>query len=102
MLIAKQGAYDDAKFSPDGARVVVDEGIGARRDLWLYDIKRETMTRLTFESDNFFPVGKARFTTYDVSPDGKQFLTIRSERLGERIEATTDWTTLLKPVPAER
>jgi len=44
-------------------------------------------------------VGRARWTKYDISPDGKRFLMIRSERLGERIEVTTDWTTLLKPGP---
>lgn len=75
VLIAKQGAYDNAKFSPDAARVVVDEGIGARRDLWLYDIARETMSRLTFESDNFFPAwsrdGRAiAFTSRRSGPAG--------------------------------
>lgn len=42
-------------------------------------------------------VGSTRSTDYDVSPDGKRFLMIRSDRLDERIDVTTDWTALLKP-----
>jgi hypothetical protein len=46
-------------------------------------------------------VGSVRSTDYDISPDGKRSLMIRSEGLGERIEVTTDWTALLKAGPVE-
>ncbi len=52
------GAYESAKFSPDGHRIAftqTDEQRGAR-DIWVLDLERGSRTRLTFQSDNFYPV----------------------------------------------
>ncbi|MEE9156058.1 MAG: protein kinase [Gemmatimonadota bacterium] len=47
-------AYDGPRYSPDGRRVVLrifEEDF----HIWVYEIARGTFTRLTFESDNFYP-----------------------------------------------
>ena len=62
-LVSKLESYDDVKLSPDGRLLAFDYGTSEKRDLWVYDIARTTSTRLTFESDNFYPTW---------SPDGKR------------------------------
>jgi serine/threonine-protein kinase len=63
-LAAKPGAYLDVNLSPDGKRAALMVGEAASADLWVYDLQRDTMTRLTFGGSNRFP---------SWSPDG-QFL----------------------------
>ena len=62
LLKAPVRNYSRARLSPDGARVATDLQ-GANRDIWLYDLQRDTLTRLTFEADNSSPVW---------TPDGKK------------------------------
>jgi len=62
--------YRGPRLSPDGRRLAVQiQGPG---DIWVYDIARETLTRLTFEGDNSQP---------HWTPDGKR-VTWRSIRDG--------------------
>lgn len=52
-------AYAGASISPDGARLALElDG-----DLWLYDIARGAMSRLTFTADNLRPVWTSDGTT---------------------------------------
>jgi hypothetical protein len=55
-LLSTPSSYKELRFSPDGKRLalVVDEG--ANPDLWVYDVERGTMTRLTFGGANEGPV----------------------------------------------
>ena len=55
-LAAPVRAYYDPRLSPDGRRLAVNiEEQGAQ--IWLYDLDREALSRLTFEGDNNeFPV----------------------------------------------
>jgi Tol biopolymer transport system component len=49
------GEYFDPKLSPDGDRVAVLRRRGPDAndlDLWVYDVNRRTMTRLTFDGNN--------------------------------------------------
>jgi Tol biopolymer transport system component/tRNA A-37 threonylcarbamoyl transferase component Bud32 len=56
-LLAKPGVYQRPHLSPDGQRLALDDG----SDLWVYEARRDTMTRLTFSGTNVIPVW---------SPDG--------------------------------
>jgi serine/threonine-protein kinase len=62
--------YRAPRLSPDGRQVAV--GIGA--DVWLYDIPRDTLTRLTFERNN-------AGTAANWTPDGKRIV-FPSDRAG--------------------
>ncbi len=56
--------YLDARLSPEGQRIAVSLGGGpGEADTWVYDLLRGTLTRLTFQGRNFFPVW---------TPDGKR------------------------------
>ena len=44
--------YQEARFSEDGARLALVIGEGSQSDVWVYDIARDAMTRLTFHPDN--------------------------------------------------
>ena len=48
-LAVSPRAYDHLDLSPDGQRVTVQIGSAGQADLWVYDIGRETLTRLTFD-----------------------------------------------------
>jgi serine/threonine-protein kinase len=58
-LVAKPGSYQRPRVSPDGQRLALDD----RSDIWVYEARRDTMTRLTFGGGaNNLPVW---------SPDGR-------------------------------
>ena len=44
--------YQEARFSEDGGRLVLVIGEGSQSDVWIYDIARDAMTRVTFHPDN--------------------------------------------------
>ena len=44
--------YQEARFSPDGGRLLLVIGEGSQSDVWVYDIARDAMTRVTFHADN--------------------------------------------------
>ncbi len=48
-------AYGRPRVSPDGTRVAVDINDGDNRDIWTWDLARETLTQLTFDEadDNY-------------------------------------------------
>jgi serine/threonine protein kinase len=77
--VGPPGEYRNATLSPDGSRVVIDRySVGIRagsRDLWLYELARGTVSRLTFDpSENSDAIW---------SPDGKQIV-FESTRGGSR------------------
>jgi Tol biopolymer transport system component len=61
-LLAKPGTYGRPSLSPDGQRLALDVTEGSGQDIWVYDLKRDTMTRLTFTGTASYPVW---------SPDGR-------------------------------
>ena len=64
--------YDDPRLSPDGQRLAVEIWKEGNFDIWICHIPRGTLTRLTFEGDNFDPLW---------TPDGKR-VTFSSTRAG--------------------
>ena len=62
-LPAKPGAYQDLSLSPDGTQVALLVMDGGSEDIWVYDIHRDAMTRLTF--------GGALYRFPRWSPDGR-------------------------------
>jgi eukaryotic-like serine/threonine-protein kinase len=72
MLDAPSRAYDTPRISPDGKRIAVSAS-DQEQDIWLLDIARRQLTRLTFEpSVELFPMW---------APDGMHVL-FRSNRAG--------------------
>jgi serine/threonine-protein kinase len=53
-LTPSEGAYEDLDVSPDGRRITMTIQ-GTAWHVWIYDIPRGTLTRLTFENDNRDP-----------------------------------------------
>ena len=49
--------YGSLALSPDGKRLAMDIRASKKTDIWIYDLERGTLTRLTFAADgNFRPV----------------------------------------------
>ena len=51
-LLAKPGSYQRPRVSPDGQRLAFDDG----SDIWVYEARRDALTRLTFGGGNVVPV----------------------------------------------
>jgi len=60
-LAAPPRSYDDPRLSPDGLKVALQVEAGS--DLWIYNIARDTLRRLTFEESGDTPLW---------TPDGKR------------------------------
>jgi Tol biopolymer transport system component len=69
-----RGDYYSLAFSPDGKRLALDIGDGKKRDIWVYEWERNTLTRLTFAGEaNAFPVW---------TPDGQRIVYSSQEKGG--------------------
>ena len=62
-LPAQPHAYANPKLSQDGRKAALDITEADKADIWIYDLMRDTLTRLTFDGINALP-----FWT----PDGKR------------------------------
>ncbi len=68
------GNYLNLAFSPDGKRLALEINDGKRRDIWVYEWERDTLTRLTFAGEeNTNPVW---------TPDGQRIVYSSREKGG--------------------
>jgi eukaryotic-like serine/threonine-protein kinase len=72
-LLRELHVYSTPRFSPDGGRVAISVMGPRSSDIWIYDIQRNTFTRLTSDGGNVRPEWTA---------DGKRVV-FRSERAGK-------------------
>ncbi len=68
-LAAPPRVYFYPRLSPDGRQIAVSVA-GLKTDVWVYDIQRSTMTRLTFDGNNNAPLW---------TPDGKRILFLSNQ-----------------------
>jgi eukaryotic-like serine/threonine-protein kinase len=64
--VGQPDVYSNPVISPDGSRLAVSKGEGDKQDIWVYDLKRGTASRLTFNPAND--------TNPSWSPNGSQIL----------------------------
>ncbi len=62
-ITAQPNNYVYPRISPDGTKVAVTVTAEGRSDIWIWDLVRETMTRLTFNETSSIPLW---------TPDGKR------------------------------
>jgi serine/threonine-protein kinase len=48
-LLPKPGDYGRPSLSPDGRRLAMEVSDGPSQDIWVYDLERDTKTRMTFD-----------------------------------------------------
>jgi len=94
----KPGAFSSPAISPQGDRVAVAIETGAGTDLWVYEIERGTLSRLTFDgAENSYPVWSADGAeiTFSSTRDGgvPNLFRLRTDGTGQ----TTRLTTSAKP-----
>ena len=88
-LPAPKRAYVAPRLSPDGGRIAFFT-MGLQQDIWVYDIARDTSTRLTVEGMNTWP---------SWTPDGRR-ITFNSQRSGNAFNLF--WMPADASGPAER
>ncbi len=71
-LLQTKRAYEHPRISPDGRRLAV-RITAATGDIWVHEIGRESLTRLTFEATNWMPVW---------TPDGKRIVFASTKAAG--------------------
>ena len=77
-LSAGSRNYRFARISPDGSKIALAIGTEDTSDIWIWDIVRETMTRITFDGLNYYPLW---------TPDGKRIVFAKR---GEAVATLTD------------
>ena len=74
-LPLRAAEYDHPRLSPDGRSIVLYKQEGGDRNLWLYDITRDTLSKFTLTSPSDWPVwsSDSRSVIYGSSRAGTQY-----------------------------
>ncbi len=94
-LTAAPGQYSDFEISPDGTRVALAVATGGNEDIWIWDLARKTMTRLTFDEEgDFTPIW---------TPDSKRivYLSYRENAVGGIFWKAADGTGDVEKLASE-
>jgi|SRR5579859_4689108 len=75
----KPDDYNEPAFSPDGKRLA----LSMNSDIWVYDLARDTLTRLTFDGNNRGPLW---------TPDGQKITYVHFAKAGSVGTADIYWT----------
>src|SRR5262249_47773024 len=101
MMRAAASDWSNIRFSPDGQRLAVDVSDGSKNDIYVYELARDTLTRLTVDaSDNQAPVWTpdGRRIAFRSNRDGPSNLYWqRADGVGEVQRLTNDSTSLQMP-----
>lgn len=80
--------HNDLRLSPDGTRVAFVQGTsGVVADVWVFDLQRKSITRLTFDGTNSTPVWSADGKTIyyaSIDPPGRKTTFLRKPADGSR------------------
>jgi serine/threonine-protein kinase len=88
--------YRHARLSPDGGRVAVTIASAEQRDIWIVDLVRDGLVRLTFEGDSGWPVWSrnGHEVVYASNRSGTSWDIYRKSADGTGVEASI----LIKPL----
>jgi serine/threonine-protein kinase len=88
-LLVKPGAYSRLRVSPDGNRITMALASDKGSDIYVYDLRRDSMTRLTFnEQRNSSPIWShdGQHIAYSAgAPTGVNIEWVRSDGGGQRV-----------------
>jgi len=75
-LFDQPGSWVEPRLSPDGTRLILRQTQSPNCFLWLFDLGRSTLTRLTFEGDSHAPVwsGDGRYVLFGMERDAMRSL----------------------------
>ena len=103
---AEPKAFYFPRVSPEGSRIALASIEGTDRDLWVWDIERKALSRITKEpSEEGYPVWSAdgKFLYFRANPEGVQFDIYRRAADGsgqaERLTRTTGSESPLQLLP---
>ena len=74
VLVREPAMYQSPRFSPDGGRVAMTVYSASATDIWIFDVRRNTFTRLTTEGLNLRPEWTAdgRYVVFIATRAGKR------------------------------
>ncbi len=92
-IIDVAGDYLHPRMSPDGGKIAILHRVGANTDIWVVDVKRRSLDRLTHDGDGSAPlwtVDGMSVTFAQVRPGATNILVQRADGSGEPIIALED------------